>query len=147
MVEEGAAADYSPYIIRTPLRLDQESGSLHFPGGGIETGQVIQLTRRDPALISSSAKTCAQDLVARAGPGQPTCVFQFDCAGRGRILFGSRSSQKIVHPLQDELGHETPWVGFHTYGEIAPIGDQYHFHNYTVSLCALYEPSASEPEA
>lgn len=134
-IEEG----YPPYIIRTPLKLDRGSGALYFPGGGIGTGQTIQLTRRDPTLIPSSAGACARDLVARAGSSSPACVFQFDCAGRGRILFGSRAARRVVRPLQEELDAHTPWLGFHTYGEIAPLGGHYRYHNYSVSLCALYE--------
>ena len=66
---------------------------------------------------------------------------QFDCAGRGSILFGSCAAQEIVHPLQEALGDTTPWIGFHTYGEIAPINGKPYYHNYTVVLCALYDPA------
>ncbi len=38
-----------------------------------------------------------------------------------------------------ELGRETPWIGFHTFGEIAPIAGETFYHNFTVALCALYE--------
>jgi hypothetical protein len=70
---------------------------------------------------------------------EPALVLQFDCAGRGQALFGSRTAEHIVHPLREVLGTKTPWIGFHTYGEIAAIGDETHYHNYTVVLCALYE--------
>ena len=36
-------------------------------------------------------------------------------------------------------GATVPWIGFHTYGEIAELGGQPYYHNYTVVLCALYE--------
>jgi len=45
----------------------------------------------------------------------------------------------ILHPLQEVLGTGVPWVGVHTYGEIAPIGDRPFYHNYTVALCAVYD--------
>ena len=66
-------------------------------------------------------------------------MFQFDCAGRGRLMFGPRASDEIVRPLQQILGPATPWLGFHTYGEIAPLRGRPRYHNYTVALCAIFE--------
>ena len=131
--------DYDEYIIKTPLKLEEETGALFFPGGGLAQGQKIRLTRRDPEKIRRSAEECAQKILQRHPEKPPAFVFQFDCAGRGRILFGSCAADAIIKPLQDKLGRETPWVGFHTFGEIAPIQDTVFYHNYTVALCAIYE--------
>ncbi len=134
-----AAQDYEPFIIHTPLGLDKATGSLFFPGGGLRTGGVVRLTRRDPVRICDRARACASR-VARRHPGRrPALVLQFDCAGRGKQLFGSAVAGQIVRPLQEEFGGETPWLGFHTYGEIAPIGQRTFYHNFTVALCALYD--------
>jgi hypothetical protein len=142
------AREYDEHVIRTPLQLDERDGSLLFPGG-LPAGRVIQITRRDPERIRRSATSCAAALRARHR-APPALVLQFDCAGRGRILFGSRATDEIVRPLQDALGRSTPWLGFHTYGEIAPILSRPYFHNYTVALLALYPgrdgPSAGAPE-
>ncbi len=128
--------DYDPYIIRTPMQLDPGTGALFFPGGGFATGDRLRLTRRDPDRIRSSAERCAASLLADR---PPAFVVQFDCAGRGRILFGGCAAAQIVAPLQRMLGESVPWIGFHTYGEIAPVGGQLHYHNYTVALCAVYD--------
>ena len=135
-----ATRDYdAPHVIHTPLHLDKETGALFFPGGGLSSGERIRLTRRDAARIRESALGCARKLVR---PDQrPAAVFQFDCAGRGRALFGSYAADEIVRPLQAELGTDVPWIGFHTFGEIAPIGGRSYYHNYTVVLCALYDAS------
>ncbi len=77
-------------------------------------------------------------LMSRDGRA-PELVLQFDCAGRGRILWGGCAADEIVAPLRKTLGATTPWIGFHTYGEIAPIGGRPYYHNYTVALCAFYE--------
>jgi hypothetical protein len=132
------ASVYAPYVIRTPLSLDKESGALFFPGGGLSSGQRIQLTRRDPANIRESAVACATSLAAHRRGGAPALVLQFDCAGRGKVLFGARAAEQAVAPLVDVLGDDIPWIGFHTYGEIAPIADHPYYHNYTVVLCALF---------
>ena len=138
-LEDECADGYDPYIVRTPLSLDKESGSLFFPGGGILQDQQIHLTRRDPNDIEASAQRCATALRERRNGHRPSLVLQFDCAGRGQILFGSSVAEHIVHPLQAELGSDVPWLGFHTYGEIAPIGGKSFYHNYTVAICAVYE--------
>lgn len=134
-----AAGTYDPYVIRTPLQLDKTTGSLFFPGGGLTEGGVIQLTRRDQDKIRESARGSAEQLRGRHAGRAPDLVLQFDCAGRGRILWGGCAAAEIVAPLRRALGVTTPWMGFHTYGEIAPIAGQPYYHNYTVALCALYE--------
>ena len=138
-LRNGGSSSYDPYVIRTPLQLDKASGSLFFPGGGLTEGGVIQLTRRDPDKIRESARTCAEQLRGRHEGRDPDLVLQFDCAGRGRILWGGCATAEIVAPLRKVLGPNAPWIGFHTYGEIAPIEGRPYYHNYTVALCALYE--------
>ena len=41
--------------------------------------------------------------------------------------------------MQEEIGVAIPWIGFHTFGEIAPIAGKSYYHNYTVALCAVFE--------
>lgn len=135
-----ATADGS-YVARAPLKLDAETGALMFPGGGFETGMRVRLLRRDPDLVRDSARKCAEGVAQNAGGAVPLVVFQFDCAGRGGALFGSRASEEIVFPLQEALGHPPSWIGFYTYGELAPLEGRARYHNYTVALAALYEES------
>lgn len=138
----GNADGYDPYVIRTPLQLDQATGALFFPGGGLTEGNRIQLTRRDPEKIRKSAQQCALRVLDSHDGRAPAFVLQFDCAGRGRILFGACAAAEIVVPLRKTLGPQTPWLGFHTYGEIAPIAGRPYYHNYTVALCAVYDRAA-----
>lgn len=126
---------YDQFIIRTPLKLDRASGALYFPGGGFETGARIRMTRRDADRIRESAEQCAHSLTGEP----PAFVLQFDCAGRGRILFGDHAACEIIEPLQRVIGCSQAWVGVHTYGEIAPVGGRAYYHNYTVALCAIYD--------
>jgi hypothetical protein len=129
---------FGKYVIRTPLGLDKESGALFFPGG-LEEGTKIQLTRRDPVRIERSAREAGQ-LIASSHPGKaPALVLQFDCAGRGAVIFGKKTTEIAVSPIQDTLGKAVPWLGFHTYGELAELGGKPYYHNYTVVLCALYD--------
>jgi hypothetical protein len=130
------ASTYDPFIILIPTRLDSSTGALFFPGGGFATGDRVRMTRRDPQRVRESAEHCARQLVDER---RPAFVIQFDCAGRGRVLFGGGTADEIVRPLHRALGTGLPWVGLHTYGEIAMVGQRLHYHNYTVALCAVYE--------
>jgi hypothetical protein len=55
------------------------------------------------------------------------------------MLFGENTSRLAVRPLQKAFTTSPPWIGFHTFGEIAQIGRKTFYHNYSVVLCALYE--------
>ncbi len=127
-------------VVRTPSELDPERGALFFAGGGLDAGVAVRLMRRDAALVRESARACAEDLAVAAGHAAPSLVLQFDCAGRGRLLFGERTDATILDPLRSALGTDVPWIGFQTFGEIAPVGGRARYHNYTVVFCALYEP-------
>lgn len=137
-------ADPGQYVIRTPMLLDKDNGALFFPGGGLSTGTKIRLTRRDAHLIRNSARECALSILQDTHGERPAFMMQFDCAGRGRILFGNNAAPEILKPLQDVLGHDIPWIGFHTYGEIAPHEGAPCFHNYSVALCAVFEKGKAQ---
>ena len=128
----------SDYLIRTPMMLGDDRKSLFFPGG-LQLGDQIQFTRRDPELVAATAEQSAIRLAARRPGASPLAVFQFDCAGRGDLLFGDNTAAVAVRPLQRAFAGNPPWIGFHTFGEIAQIARRTFYHNYSVVLCALYE--------
>lgn len=139
-LEGPAAEEYGDFRIITPMQLDAESGALYFPGGGVKTGDRIRLTRRDRTAIQESASQCARRVSDRSP--SPAFVLQFDCAGRGKALFGTATNDAIVRPLQAEFPDTMPWLGFHTYGEIAPVAGERYYHNYTVVLCGVCDEPA-----
>lgn len=127
-----------PLIVRTPFALNKATGALLFPGGGLSQGQTIRIARRDAEQIRLAASSCARSL-REPGRTDPAFVLQFDCAGRGKIFFGDHAAAETIEPLRAELGHEVPWAGFHTYGEIASTQQGLNYHNYTVAVCAYYD--------
>jgi len=136
------SADAKAFVTRTAMALQKETGALFFPGGGLKTGQRVHFTRRDLDQVRLGAQTCARELI-EAGPGKrPAAILQFDCAGRGRIVFGAAAEGEVIQPMQEEVEAGVPWLGFRTYGEIAPVEGRPRFHNYTVALCALYDRAA-----
>jgi small ligand-binding sensory domain FIST len=75
---------------------------------------------------------------ARIGGATPKMVLNFDCAGRGKFLIGSEMAKREVGSAQEILGKSVPWLGWYTYGEIAPVGKRNYFHNWTSVLCSFY---------
>jgi hypothetical protein len=126
------------HIIRIPVKLDRLTKALFMPGE-LKTGTKIIMTRRNPERIIENAVKYAGALKERNPNRQPLFMLQFDCVGRGNLLFGSDTSSKVISPMQAIFSPGLAWSGFHTYGEIAPIGDEAYYHNLTVALCALYE--------
>lgn len=135
---------YGDLLIRAPLRLEAASGALFFAGGGLVEGARVQLVRRDVDQMRTSAESAARAMAARH-PGQaPLLVLQFDCTGRGRVLCGDRTTAVTVTPLLGAFPVDVPWVGFHTFGEIGPLGGATAYHACTVVLCGLYaQPGAA----
>lgn len=131
------ASDAGDFLVRVPVHLDAASGALTF-AAGMAKGATIHVALRDPELVGTRAVESARRLVHRHDGRTPLLVLQFDCAGRGRLLFGERVTQTLIDPVQRVLGKSVPWFGLHTYGEIAPIKQTTWFHNYTAVFCALY---------
>lgn len=138
---EGAPDEHLPFTVRVPVRLDGERGALYF-AAGLETGTPVQLALRNADKVCDRAVEAARRLVARRG--QPMLLLQLDCAGRGRLLFDEETTERIIEPIQNVVGKAVPWIGLHTYGEIAPVGGRTMFHNYTGVLCALYPRDSSD---
>ncbi|MBI3181764.1 MAG: FIST C-terminal domain-containing protein [Myxococcales bacterium] len=137
-----ANLDYGEHIIRVPLKLEKETGALFF-AGGLKAGTRVHVAMRRPERICERAVASARRIAARHPGEDPLLVLQFDCAGRGRLLFGERTNEASIQPVQRVFGNGVPWLGLHTYGEIAPVEGRAYFHNYTLALCALYGAGGS----
>jgi len=128
--------EYGEFIIRVPLELNAATGALFF-AGDLRTGARVHLALRNAGHICARAVESAGRILSRRSD-RPALMLQFDCVGRGQLLFSDRTTEQLIDPVQRLFGKELPWLGLHTYGEIAPIGGQAYFHNFTVALCALY---------
>jgi small ligand-binding sensory domain FIST len=67
---------------------------------------------------------------------RPVFGCYFNCAGRGRGLYGEPDHD--VTMIRKALG-EFPLAGFFGNGELAPVGRQNFFHNYTGALLLIPE--------
>lgn len=130
--------DSGEHLIRVPMRLDDATGALFFPGGLVR-GDEVTMARRDAERVAHNAIEAAERLQARHVGRRPALVLQFDCAGRGSSLFGPAVTTQLIDPVQRVLGKDLHWIGFHSYGELAPVHGKNQFHQYTMALCAVYE--------
>ena len=133
---------YGEYIMRTPSGVDKKTGALFFPGE-LRTGAKIQVSRRDPDRIREGATEAAMELASRRSGKSPSLVLQFDCTGRGRIIFGKQDIDMTMSGMRSAFRRDMPWLGLHTFGEIAPLMGKTLYHNQTVVLCALYDADSA----
>jgi hypothetical protein len=122
--------------IRYLPRKDEAAGAVMLQTE-VPVGTQIWVMRRDQAAIVQGTTQLAQDLNQQLQGQTPKLVFQFDCYGRGRSVFTEQQKSAMQSQLQQDIG-PVPWMGFYSHGEIAPIGNQNAFHNYTLVLAAIY---------
>ncbi|MBN1899020.1 MAG: FIST C-terminal domain-containing protein [Spirochaetes bacterium] len=127
---------YDKYIIRTPLTHDKKDGSITIPTE-MPTGTKFILMRRDTDKIISEISRVARKIKDKLKDKSPRAILHFNCAGRGKILFG-RDAHREIESVQEVFGKDIPWLGFYCYGEIAPIACNNFFHNYTAILAVIY---------
>jgi hypothetical protein len=128
---------HADLTIRYLPRKDEVAGSVMLQTE-VQVGSKIWVMRRDQAAIVAGTAQLAQDLKHQLQGQTPKLVFQFDCYGRGRSVFTEQQKTAMQHQLQQDIGPAVPWMGFYSHGEIAPIGEQNAFHNYTLVLTAIY---------
>jgi hypothetical protein len=124
-------------LIRTPMTANLETGALQF-SVEIPEGTRVHLTRRDPQAIADNVLAEFKKLLDRNKDRKVLAVLHFDCAGRGQVIYGNDLNGMIFTPLQKMLPG-VPWIGFLTYGEIAPINKQILYHNFTAIIALLFE--------
>ncbi|MFM2431241.1 MAG: hypothetical protein RLZZ511_2454 [Cyanobacteriota bacterium] len=98
----------------------------------------LWVMRRDQEKILQGTEMLARSLRDSLQGQKPKFVFQFDCYGRGKSIFTKQQNQQMLQHVQQIVGPDVPWIGLYTHGEIAPIGNQQVFHNYTLVLTAIY---------
>jgi small ligand-binding sensory domain FIST len=96
------------------------------------------LTRRDYEKLASGVDRLAKEIKAQLGDEPARLIFHFDCAGRGKAFLRQEEKLQLLEKLRRPIGLDVPWLGFFTFGEIAPVGEHNCFHNYTAVLAAIY---------
>lgn len=125
------------FTIRYLPRKDEAAGAVMLQTEVTE-GASIWVMRRDQELIYQGTQDLAQSIKTQLNGKIPKLVFQIDCYGRGKSISTEQQKHQNLHRLQNDIGADLPWIGFYSHGEIAPIGQQNIFHNYTLVLVAIY---------
>jgi hypothetical protein len=134
----GYLEGYDEYLIRVLLNRVGDTGSIVVPTE-VPEGTIIRMTRRDYAKLAAGVERVADDVRTQLGGKPAKIVFQFDCAGRGKVFLREQQKLELLDTLQGRLAPDVPWLGCHTFGEISPVGGHNCFHNYTVVLAAICE--------
>jgi hypothetical protein len=138
MKAPGYMRGYDEYVIRALIGgKDDTTGSLGI-ATEVSEGTSIWVTRRDYEKLVNGVERVAEEIKTQLGHNPARLVFQFDCGGRGKVWLREPQKLQLLAMLRQQVGAETPWLGFYTYGEIAPVGEHNHFHNYTVALTVIY---------
>ena len=115
-------------------------------GGAGDIGKAIAETFSEAGadVVISSRKQenldkAAEEIKAQLREEPARMVFQFDCTSRGKAFLRDQQKLQLLEALRGRIGLDIPWLGFYTFGEIAPVGERNYFHNYTVVLMAIYQ--------
>jgi len=129
--------DYDEYLIRFMPAKDDRAGSITI-STEVTEGTSIWMTRRDHEKIAAGVTRIGEEIKATVGNHPLKMVFQFDCAGRGKIVLRDQQKTGLLATLQQKVQRDAPWMGLYTYGEIGPVGNHNYFHNYTAVVLAVY---------
>ena len=100
-------------------------------GDAVRVGQTIQFQLRDAEASREDLEVTLAGVSRALGGRRPAFGCYFDCAGRGRGLYGVPDHD--VRLIRKHLG-AFPLAGFFGNGELAPVGRRNFFHTYTGAL-------------
>ena len=103
----------------------------------VRVGQTIQFHLRDAQAARDDLEAMLGRVEVALGGRRPAFGVYFNCAGRGRGLYGTSGHDVLA--IRRRLGR-WPLVGFFGNGEFAPVGPTSFFHTYTGVLVLFPEP-------
>ncbi len=128
---------YEGYVIRYMMGKNDLEGYVTIQSDVAE-GTKLWLTRRDKDLIAQGVSGISRRIREQLHGEKPKFVFQFECVGRGKVVFREQEKTELTRSLRKGIGEEVPWMGFYSYGEIGPIANRNFLHNYTSVIVAVY---------
>jgi small ligand-binding sensory domain FIST len=99
----------------------------------LQPGQRLFWALRDSATAEQAMRDAANNC-SRALGSVPDFAIMFPCLSRGPLFFGG--TDKDVSLTRETFPY-TPLIGFYGNGEIAPIDDYSHLHQYSTVLAAF----------
>lgn len=123
-------------IVRTILSIDEQNKSMTFAGDIPEGAKVRLMKANFDNLIDASFKAAEKNLNE---DHMPDFALLISCVGR-KLILGPRTEEE-VEAVADVFSHQTPLLGFYSYGEISPFNDalKCQLHNQTMTITSFYE--------
>lgn len=116
--ESGTPDDYVNRLIVTA---DREKGSVTLFEPDFYEGALVQLMQNDPTIMLDMARNrVAGATVGYEDGPQPFLRLYIDCAGRASAMSGAPVEEADI--VTEALPDETPFLGFYSGVEIAPLG-------------------------
>lgn len=126
------APDGSSAVVRTILSVDEQTQSMTF-AGDVPQGWMARLMWTTVESLVEGASEAA----AEADQSEIGLAVAISCVGR-RLVLGHRTDEEL-ECVADVIGHQTPLIGFYSYGEITPVGGQCQLHNQTMTITTITE--------
>ncbi|MFZ5801395.1 MAG: FIST signal transduction protein [Candidatus Omnitrophota bacterium] len=126
------------YLLRNAIGLTREGHIVC--QGEVPQGAEIRLMIGSKESCLNATKEAALEAKAGLSGKEAALVLIFDSISRRKLL--GRDSDKEIAIVREVFGEYTPFAGFYTFGEIAPLKaldyqGQTYFHNETVAILAL----------
>jgi hypothetical protein len=134
---ENIRREYGDFIVRYMMGKDDQEGSVTIQSD-VSEGTELWIMRRDKELIRDGLLSISRQIREKSGDRKPKLVMQFECMGRGKVVFREQEKIDLLKSLQEDLGHDLPWIGFYTYGEIGPVSSFNCIHNFTAVIAVVY---------
>lgn len=128
---------YEEHVIRYMVGKNDGEGSVTIQSD-VTDGTELWIVRRDKELITGGMRAISRQIKEKGGGRKPKFVLQFECVGRGKVVFREMEKIALIRSLQQEIGADIPWLGFYSYGEIGPVVGYNCFHNFTSVVAAVY---------
>lgn len=129
--------EYGEFIIRYIMDKNDVEGWIAIQSD-VGDGTPLWIMRRDKELMREGLQTITRQIHGGIGASRPKLVMQFECMGRGQVVYREQEKIDLLRFLQGELGTDLPWIGFFTYGEIGPVSGFNCMHNFTSVVLAIY---------
>jgi hypothetical protein len=124
------------YIVRAIPSVDVTDGTVTVQTE-VREGTSVWMSSRDKEKITAGLDRMAERIKQELGDNQPKLVFHFDCCSRGKLIFRNQEKLRLLRRFRQAVGPDVPWAGFHSFGELGPVGKHNCFHNYTATVLAL----------
>jgi hypothetical protein len=126
----------STHMIRAAGAVDYETGAVRVQAGFPE-GTRVALHHRSVDAVLEGTKAMGQELTQRLAGRKPWAAMGFECRGRTVPFLGTEGTMAEHDLLYSQIGRDVPWIGMMAWGEIASMGNEPAFHNYTYPVALL----------